>query len=216
MKVIAINGSPRKSWNTATILKNALDGAKAGGAETELINLYDYNYKGCISCFACKLKEGKSFGSCALEDDLKPILSKIEEADAVFLGSPIYYGSTTGMFRSFLERLMFQYMQYDKGYTSLRRKKVPAGLIYTMNVDEERLKLLYESHLKVAENALNRILGQCETLYVTDTYQFEDYSKYETSGMDQAAKAKRRQEVFPEDCKKAFEMGLKFTAGHQL
>jgi multimeric flavodoxin WrbA len=56
MKVIALNGSPRKKWNTATLLKHAVDGAASNGAETELIHLYDYNYKGCISCFACKVK----------------------------------------------------------------------------------------------------------------------------------------------------------------
>jgi multimeric flavodoxin WrbA len=59
MKVIALNGSPRKKWNTSTLLKHALDGAASRGAKTELIHLYDYNYKGCISCFACKLKGGK-------------------------------------------------------------------------------------------------------------------------------------------------------------
>ncbi|XWX63056.1 flavodoxin family protein [Desulfitobacterium sp. AusDCA] len=48
MKVIAINGSPRKNKNTATLLNKALE-----GAETELIHLYDLNYKGCVSCFAC-------------------------------------------------------------------------------------------------------------------------------------------------------------------
>jgi NADPH-dependent FMN reductase len=46
MKVIALNGSPRKKWNTATLLKHALDGAASKGTETELIHLYDYNYKG--------------------------------------------------------------------------------------------------------------------------------------------------------------------------
>lgn len=56
MKVIAINGSPRK--NTATLLAKALEGASSCGAETELIHLYDHNYKGCVSCFACKLKDG--------------------------------------------------------------------------------------------------------------------------------------------------------------
>jgi Multimeric flavodoxin WrbA len=54
MKIIAFNGSPRKKWNTATLLQKALDGAASKGAETELIHLYDLNYKGCISCFACK------------------------------------------------------------------------------------------------------------------------------------------------------------------
>ena len=62
MKILAINGSPRKNSNTATLLKKALEGAAAQGAETELIHLYDLNFKGCISCFACKLKDGKSYG----------------------------------------------------------------------------------------------------------------------------------------------------------
>ncbi len=51
MKVIAINGSPRKRWNTATLLEKALEGAASQGAETELIHLYDIDFKGCTSCF---------------------------------------------------------------------------------------------------------------------------------------------------------------------
>ena len=51
MKVIAFNGGPRKNWNTAMLLEKALEGAKSQGAETELIHLYELNYKGCISCF---------------------------------------------------------------------------------------------------------------------------------------------------------------------
>lgn len=61
MKVIAINGSTRKQWNTGTLLNKALEGAASFGAETEIINLYDLNFKGCTSCFACKIKNGKSF-----------------------------------------------------------------------------------------------------------------------------------------------------------
>ncbi len=123
MKVIAINGSPRKNWNTATLLKHTLEGAASQGAETELIHLYDYNYKGCISCFACKLKDGESYGRCAVNDDLKQILEKVEAADAMILGSPIYFGMITGEMRSFLERLMFQYLVYDANHTSLCTKK---------------------------------------------------------------------------------------------
>ena len=54
MKIIAINGSPRENKNTGTLLKKALEGAESCGAEIEFINLYDLDYKGCISCFACK------------------------------------------------------------------------------------------------------------------------------------------------------------------
>ena len=107
MKVMAFNGSPRKKWNTATLLEKALEGASSQGAETNLIHLYDLNYKGCISCFACKTKGGKSYGRCAVKDDLAPVFKHIEEADAIILGSPIYLGTVSGEMRSFMERLMF-------------------------------------------------------------------------------------------------------------
>jgi multimeric flavodoxin WrbA len=48
MKVLAFNGSPRRKWNTATLLNHALEGAASKGAETELIHLYDLRYKGCV------------------------------------------------------------------------------------------------------------------------------------------------------------------------
>jgi multimeric flavodoxin WrbA len=212
MKVIAFNGSPRKGWNTATLLNHALKGAASHGADTELIHLYDYNYKGCISCFACKLKGGKSYGRCAVGDDLKPILKKVEETDAIILGSPIYFGVTTSGMRSFLERLMFQYLVYDANYSSLFKRKIPTGFIYTMNVNEDRLKeMAYQQNLKRTEMAMGRTFGACESLFVTDTYQFDDYSKYETSAFNVDQKAERRKVVFPQDCQKAFEMGVRFA-----
>lgn len=212
MRVIAFNGSPRKNWNTATLLNHALEGAASQGAETELIHLYDYNYKGCISCFACKLKGGKSYGRCAVNDDLKPILEKVEKADAIILGSPIYFGMTTGEMRSFLERLMFQYLVYDASYSNLFKRRIPTGFIYTMNVDQSRLEETgYVRILKGTEMAMMRIFGASESLFALDTYQFDDYSKYETSAFNPEAKARRRKEVFPEDCRKAFEMGVRFA-----
>ena len=92
MKIIFINGSPRKTWNTATLLSKAMEGAVSEGAETELIQLYDLSYKGCNSCFDCKVKDGKSYGKCDVTDDLMQILGRIAEADALILGSPIYLG----------------------------------------------------------------------------------------------------------------------------
>ncbi|MDF2636268.1 MAG: NADPH-dependent reductase [Pelosinus sp.] len=212
MKVLALNGSPRKEWNTAILLKHALEGAASQGAETELIHLYDLNYKGCISCFACKLKDGKSYGKCAYQDELTPVLQKVEEADAIILGSPVYLGAATGEMRSFLERLVFQYLVYDQNYSSLFPKKIPTGFIYTMNVDDNRLQEMgYEHHFGNTEMALARTFGSSESLYVTDTYQFNDYSKYVVTAFDPIKKAKRKEEVFPIDCKKAFDMGARFA-----
>ena len=212
MKVLAFNGSPRIKWNTATLLEKALEGAASQGAETELIHLYDLKYKGCISCFACKTKGGKSYGRCAVKDDLTPIFKKIEAADAIFLGSPIYYGTVSGEMKSFMERLLFPYMTYSDPPQLLFPKKINTGFIYTMNVTEEQMKKFgFAQHIRLNEIILKMIFGASESLFSCDTYQFEDYSKVVADRFDVDKKAQRRKEVFPKDCEKAFEMGARFA-----
>ncbi|EKF86663.1 flavodoxin family protein [Methanobacterium formicicum] len=212
MKVMAFNGSPRKKWNTATLLENALEGARSEGAETELINLYDLDYKGCNSCFTCKTKGSKSYGRCAVKDDLTPILRKIEESDAIILGSPIYLGTVTGEMRSFLERLLFPYLTYTDPIQSLFPNKIKTGFIYTMNIREEQLDGYgYTTMFKTNENYLKMLFGSAESLMSFDTYQFNDYSKVVADRFDSNKKAKRRAEIFPEDCRLAYEMGIRLT-----
>ena len=215
MKVLGINGSPRKKWNTGTLVSKALEGAAAAGAETELIHLYDLDFKGCISCFSCKRLNGKSYGKCAVKDDLAPVLEKVEKADALVLGSPIYFAEVTGEMRSFIERLFFQYLVYDKAKTILTPKKMPTCFIYTMNVTEQVVKDWgYDVKIKYYAQQLSRFFGYpSESLIVTDTYQFDDYAKYASSRFDAQAKAKRREEVFPVDCRKAYDLGAKLVRG---
>lgn len=215
MKVIAVNGSPRKKWNTATLLKEALKGATSEGAQTELIHLYDLNFRGCKSCFACKTRGGESYGRCALKDDLAPILKKVEEANALVLGSPIYFGTVSGEMKSFMERLLFPYLTYTNPPQSLFPRRIRTGFIYTMNVTEEQMAGEYNfgQHLAWNERVLKLIFGGTESLFSFDTYQFEDYSKVVADRFDPQQKAKRRKEVFPEDCEKAFDMGSRFAEG---
>lgn len=212
MKIIAFNGSPRKNWNTAILLNKALEGAASRGAETELIHLYDLNYKGCISCFACKMKDGKSYGRCPVNDDLKDVFRKIEEADALIIGSPIYFGRVSGEMAAFLDRLLFQYLVYSQTERSLFPKKIKTGFIYTMNVTEDMFSTMrMDVPVRFNEIALTKVFGSSETLMSFDTYQFDDYSKVVAPMFDPESKAKRRAEVFPEDCRKAFGMGARFT-----
>ena len=100
------NGSPRKNWNTAKVLQSAMKGAEAAGAETELVNLYELKFFGCKSCFACKIKNSKTDGVCAIRDELRPALERARKADVLVLGTPVYYSYPTGVIRSFMERLM--------------------------------------------------------------------------------------------------------------
>lgn len=213
MIIMAFNGSPRKKWNTATLLQKALDGAGSRGAKTELIHLYDLNYKGCISCFACKTIGGKSYGTCAVQDDLAPIFTRIEHADALILGSPIYWGTVSGEMKSFMERLLFQYTTYTDPPGSLFPRKIRTGFIYTMNVTEEIMKEWgYAVNFNRNEAALRRVLGESEYMCSFDTYQFDDYSKVLATRFDPVKKKKRHEEIFPKDCDKAFEMGARLAS----
>lgn len=212
MKVLAINGSPRKKWNTATLLEKALEGAASQGAETELIHLYDLEYKGCTSCFSCKLKDGRSYGKCAMNDGLTPLLEKLLHADAFVLGSPIYFGTVSGEMRSFMERLLFPYLIYSRPPGTLFPRKIPTAFIYTMNVSEEQMQQYsYPVHIGQNENALSRTFGQAESLCSFETLQFEDYDKVVFNYVDPAQRRERRRTVFPEDCRKAIALGARLA-----
>lgn len=206
-KVIAINGSPRKNGNTAQLLQAALDGASDAGAKTELVHLYDLDYKGCISCFACKRKNGKSFGKCAVKDGLSPILTKILAAKAVLFGSPIYLSDVTGMLRSCLERLIFPVISYDN-FGSYTTGKLNIGFIYTMNVTREMMKeynydMLVAWHYQYSDF----FGGRFEYIAANDTLQFDDYGKYAAGGFDEKHKRQVHAEQFPKDLERARSLG---------
>jgi multimeric flavodoxin WrbA len=212
MKVYAINGSPRKNKNTATLLQKALDGVKESvvGKEikTEIINLYDLNYTGCKSCFACKRLGGKSYGKCVLKDDIQGVLEKLSQADGLIFGSPIYFGTITGQLQSFLERLLFPYLVYDKNYSSIPPKKMPTAFIYTMNAPEEVMSQIgYLKTFNNIESAIEHIFTKPLVMYANNTYQFDDYSKYKSDAFSEEAKATHNKIQFPLDCQKAFELG---------
>ena len=215
MKVMAFNGSPRKKkWNTVTLLDNALQGAMSAGAETELVQLYDLSFSGCISCFSCKKLSRKEDGVCAVQDDLTAVLDRVKEADALIIGTPVYYGSESAATRAFLERLCFPYLKYAKNMQSLFPRRINTAMIYTMNVPEEMLQPMgYDWIFSMTKMMLERHFGACELLLSTNTLQYDDYDKFESEIFDKEAKVKRHAEVFPEDCKRAFELGVRMASG---
>ena len=217
MKALALNGSPRKGWNTEKLLRKALEGAESAGAETELIQLYAQEFKGCVSCFACKIKNSKTNGLCAYRDGLTPILQKAQQADVVILGSPVYYDYPTAQFRAFLERFMFPvdpYMVEPETGKRIRylNKVVPTAVIYTMNCPEWLMeKVNYPTILGANESALSRLFGHCETLYSCDTYQYTDYAKYDCNMFDAVKKVEQREKQFPVDLQNAFDLGKRLV-----
>lgn len=210
MKVYAINGSPRINKNTATLLDHALEGVKAAypDAKTERIDLYSIRYTGCRSCFSCKVKGGKSYGKCAMKDGLFPILEKINLADAIIVGSPVYYSTITGQLHSFYERLFFPQLIYAPGYPTMGPHTMKTACIYTMNVTEEDMHAYgYREHLNLWEFFLEKYLTKPKVLFSFNTYQFDDYSQYVCTSFSEEEKRAHRDKQFPIDCEKAFNLG---------
>jgi multimeric flavodoxin WrbA len=211
MKFFAINGSPRRKNNTMALLKACLKGVVSvkPKAETEVISLYNVHYSGCISCFACKKLEGKSYGQCKVKDELRAVLRKCSQADGLIFGSPIYFAHVTGAMRSFLERLLFQYYVYDEARSSLAPKKVPTACIYTMGANKEVMQeRKYPEQLGSLEFFMEKVFSKPAIMYSCDTYQFDDYAKYKADCFFEPAKAKHRLEQFPKDIKEAFDIGV--------
>ena len=100
MKVLAINGSHRKGKNTAAMLNAVLAEAEAQGAETELVELMDYEIKECTSCNKCL-----SQAECSIDDDgMNELYEKLRQADGIVFGSPVYFSNVTGRMKDFIDR----------------------------------------------------------------------------------------------------------------
>nr|WP_295001786.1 flavodoxin family protein [uncultured Methanobrevibacter sp.] len=215
MNVVVLNASPRKRGNTAQLCKKVAEGAKSNNADVEYIDLYSYDFKGCMSCFACHLKKNIENPLCFWRDDLKEILKTCLEADAIVLGSPIYYGSITSYAQAFLERLLFAadtYLIDEEGNrVSKIKKQVKTAMIYTMNVPEEWANLNGEDQLKIMRGYLTNIFGECVSLYAYDTKQFKHYSAYVNNMFDAELKEESEKTRFPKDLKKSYELGKRLT-----
>lgn len=201
------------------MLEKAMGGAKEAGAEVEFINLYDYDFKGCRSCFACKLKNAKTDGLCALRDELRPVLEKALNADVLVIGSPVYFYFNTGVSRSFMERLMFPVLSYNpkvnkdtgESESSLLDRIVPTAMIYTTGAPKEMAAQEFKHALEVNSHFLETIYGYTETLYAYQTYQFNDYSKYDIMEGVEEVRRKQRDEQFPKDLENAYELGKRLV-----
>ena len=203
-KIVAVNAGPRISWNTDTLITEAARGAESAGAAVEKFNLFRLEkYTGCISCFGCKREKNK--GRCICRDGLTPVLDAIRESDGLIIGSPNYLSEMTASFRALYERLVFQNLTYNRESPCCNPRPIPVLLIMTSNAPDT----MYESLLGGYQQTLNRFVGPTEVLVSGDTLQLKDYGKtdWKWSLFDPEAKMRRHETVFPEERKKAFELG---------
>lgn len=101
MKILALIGSPRKRSNTDTLVEQILKGCKTKGHTVEKLYLYDYEIAPCIDCRNCK----KGDYVCTINDGMREIYPKMEEADIIIFGTPIYWYGPTGKMKLFIDRM---------------------------------------------------------------------------------------------------------------
>ena len=209
-KIIIIDGGPRRNMNTTQMLNKVAEGAHSAGENIEVktIRLYDMDYKGCMSCMACKIK-GNASNICKFKDALTPVLEEISQADGMVLGSPIYFGDVTGQMRSFLERLVFPWLSYNN-YSLTAPKQMPVLLIETMNGTPERNN---SNGYGSMEYCLTSALGEPKRIIAYNTYQVKDYDRFELAGFSEEAKRKWRDEHWEKNLQKAYDAGKKMAEG---
>ena len=122
-KVVAIVGSYRKGGMTDSAVEAILAGAREKGAETKTIYLTEQYLEFCTNCRKCTQVPGEHRGFCEQKDDLQSILTEIDEADALVLGSPVNFWNVTAIFRQFMERLVgYAYWPWGAAVPKSRRK----------------------------------------------------------------------------------------------
>ncbi|MBQ6682230.1 MAG: flavodoxin family protein [Prevotella sp.] len=201
-KIIIIDGGPRENFNTAAMCEKVAEGVRSVEGESKIIRLYDLDYKGCMSCMACKVK-GRASNVCKFKDALTPLLEEIAHADGLVLASPIYFGDVTGQMRTFLERLAFPWLSYND-YSMTAPKKMPVLLIETMNGTPERNNSQGYGSM---EYCITAALGEPEHLIAYNTCQVKNYDRFELAGFSEEAKRQWRDEHWEEDLHKAYEAG---------
>ena len=123
MKVIAINGSPRKDGNTANLINRVLDELKQEGIETEIVHLSGKKIKGCIACMKCMENADKH---CAQKnDDVNEIIDKMVASDGIILGSPTYFANVSTEMKAIIDRSGL--VCHANGY--MLKRKVGAAVV---------------------------------------------------------------------------------------
>ena len=188
MKVLGINGSQRIGGNTDILLDNALEGAESKGADTEKIILNKLRF---VSCQECRKMDNS--GGCLIKDDLQYVYKKIKEADAIIVGSPVFFGNLSAQSKMMIDRFQCAWktkylLKKDNGY-----KKIHGAFI---SVEGSMRKDFFQNAKSIVRNFFATINA---------AYKYELFCPAVDAKGDILKK--------PAYLKKAFELGIKISGG---
>ncbi len=182
MNVLGINGSPRIGGNTDILLDKVLEGAKTKGAKTEKIILNTLKFSPCQEC-----EKIRDDGTCIVEDDMQPLYKKIDEADAIILASPIFFGSLSAQTKMMIDRFQCAWRAKYILKKDIFKRKCKGAFI---SVEASDRKDFFDNAKSIVKNLFATINA---------VYQEELFC----SGVDEKGKILKH----PDILKKAFELG---------
>ncbi len=129
MKILAIMGSPRGGGNTDILLSKIAEGARAVGAEVEVVSLGGLQVRECDGCHACW--RGRA---CSKDDDMRGLYPKIAGSDVVVFGTPVYWYGPTALMKAFIDR--FVYFNCEANRSQVRGKKAVVAIVLEEDREE--------------------------------------------------------------------------------
>ncbi|MBN1507519.1 MAG: flavodoxin family protein [Sedimentisphaerales bacterium] len=129
MKILAVVGSPRRGGNTDVLVSRIVDGARAGGAEAEVLHLGDLQVRECDGCHSCWRGQ-----VCSKDDDMRQVYPKIAASDAIVFGTPVYWFGPTALMKAFIDR--FVYFNCEANRPQVRGKKAVMAVVLEEDREE--------------------------------------------------------------------------------
>ncbi|MGD2124803.1 MAG: flavodoxin family protein [Desulfobacteraceae bacterium] len=190
MKVLGIYGSPREGGNSDQLLDKALEGAQSAGAEIMRVYVRDLKMCGCIECGGCD-----ETGKCVVEDDMQSVYPLLEEADVIFLASPIFFYSVSAQAKSLIDRAQAMWSKKMLEKSPEERRIPSSGRGYLITVGATRGKNLFEG-------------AQLTARYFFDALDMS----YEGGIFFRRLEKKTAVQENPETQQEAFNLGLKVVS----
>lgn len=167
MKIVALQGSPRKKGNTAKVLFWVEEELTALGHDVESIFLNTKNLKGCLACGKCKAKPDTV--GCIQKDDIPEILEKMTKAELVIFASPLYFWGMSAQLKTVIDRTYSLYVDYHQpGHASLVDGQRQALLVTGAGPYENNAEATFTAFGRLqsphkAVNAGELFIGSCST-----------------------------------------------------
>lgn len=182
--ILGISGSPRRLGITERMLDRALDGARSAGAGVEKIILNELDFKPCQECGDCT-----ETGACELEDDMKGVYKKFDEADGFIIASPIFFGSVSAQLKMMIDRFQSAWARKYVLKAPPPYKKRRKGIFICVGGQDTK------EYFENAKQIVKLMFGTLDIDYLNDIF---------VGGCNVKAKNKPKSDLAPD---KAFELG---------